>query len=104
MDQNVRKKDSPSLDRDSESVIPYYLPDSFDKEFLKDPFDGGFNIDWVKDANGAPLRYTINMTMMRVELPHPIKIKNQFNFVSTAGGAFLEYLEGKILPGIRALN
>jgi phosphoglycerate kinase len=39
-----------------------------------------------------------------VSLLNSINAVNNFNFVSTAGGAFLEYLEGKKLPGITALN
>ncbi len=39
-----------------------------------------------------------------VSLLNSIKAVDGFNFVSTAGGAFLEYLEGKRLPGITALN
>ena len=39
-----------------------------------------------------------------VSVINKIKLFNNFNFVSTAGGAFLEYLEGKDLPGISALN
>ena len=39
-----------------------------------------------------------------VSLLNNLKVVNNFNFVSTAGGAFLEYLEGKSLPGITALN
>ena len=39
-----------------------------------------------------------------VSLLNNLNAVNDFNFVSTAGGAFLEYLEGKKLPGITALN
>ena len=39
-----------------------------------------------------------------VALINEINAIKDFNFVSTAGGAFLEYLEGKDLPGIKALS
>ena len=39
-----------------------------------------------------------------IALINQINAINDFNFVSTAGGAFLEYLEGKELPGIKALK
>ena len=39
-----------------------------------------------------------------IALINRIKATKDFNFVSTAGGAFLEYLEGKDLPGIKALS
>jgi len=39
-----------------------------------------------------------------ISVLNKINLINDFNFVSTAGGAFLEYLEGKKLPGISALN
>ena len=39
-----------------------------------------------------------------IALINKINVIKNFNFVSTAGGAFLEYLEGKDLPGIKALS
>ena len=39
-----------------------------------------------------------------IALINQINSIKDFNFISTAGGAFLEYLEGKELPGIKALK
>lgn len=44
------------------------------------PYKGGFAISNVKDASGVPLSTTINFTMMRVELPKPLKTGEKFTF------------------------
>ena len=80
LDQNIRKKDAPALEKNGEGVEPVLRVETFVNTFFKESFDGGFNIDWVKDSNGAPLKYTTNMTMMRVDLPQPIKSGDQFKF------------------------
>jgi hypothetical protein len=43
-------------------------------------FDGGFKIGSVKGSGGAPLKTTINRTMMRIELPQPLKPGEKFSF------------------------
>lgn len=43
-------------------------------------FDGGYKIEQVKDAKGADLSYTINKTMMRVDLPQPLVAGGTYTF------------------------
>lgn len=43
-------------------------------------FKGGFAIKSVKDSNGKPLPYTINNTMMRVDLPQPLRSGEKYSF------------------------
>ena len=80
LDQNVRAKDSKSPLRDGSEVALTEYPSGFASKYLKEPFDGGFKIEYVKDDSGKPLSYTINQTMMRVDLPQPLKSKAQISF------------------------
>ena len=58
----------------------------------------------IIEKNKKNLFYSIAGGGDTIAVINQIKAINDFNFVSTAGGAFLEYLEGKELPGIKALN
>ena len=80
LDQNVRAKDSKSPLRNGNGVSMAYQTGQFAGEFMGQPFDGGFNIEYVKDASGMPLPYTINQTMMRIDLPKALKSGSQVSF------------------------
>jgi len=42
---------------------------------IDNSFDGGFKLEYVRDVMGKDLKYTINKTMMRVDLPTPLAAK-----------------------------
>ena len=58
----------------------------------------------IIDNNKSNKIYSVAGGGDTVSLLNNLNAVNDFNFVSTAGGAFLEYLEGKELPGIKALK
>ncbi|MGB5238944.1 MAG: M1 family metallopeptidase [Flavobacteriaceae bacterium] len=80
LDQNVRSKDSKSALRNGNGVSMAYQTGQFAGEFMGQPFDGGFNIENVNDATGSPMPYTINQTMMRIDLPKTLKSGSQISF------------------------
>nr|WP_297917273.1 M1 family metallopeptidase [uncultured Allomuricauda sp.] len=80
LDQNVRAKDSKSPLRNGNGVNFAYTAGNFAQAYVTEPFDGGFNIDFVKDANGKPLSHTINQTMMRINIPQPLKSGEKVSF------------------------
>ena len=80
LDQNIRRKDAPALEKNGSGFQPLAQASTFVKNYMDAPFDGGFNIEAVKGPNGRPLKYMINQTMMRVELPTPIVPGGQYSF------------------------
>jgi hypothetical protein len=71
LDQNMRAQDS-----DTKKISTMKIDDrmSFGQlERLHNDFDGGFKIDYVRDRRNNPMNYTINKTMMRVDLPSTLE-------------------------------
>ena len=50
------------------------------KKYLIEPFDGGFNIEYLKEIDGKKLHYKINNTMMLVYLNKSLKSGEQLEF------------------------
>ncbi|NDI99357.1 M1 family metallopeptidase [Flavobacterium sp. LaA7.5] len=73
LDQNRRASDSKSPLANSENMGTTYSAQGFSRTYLEEAFDGGFKIEYVKDAAGKPMDYIINQTMMRINLPQPLK-------------------------------
>jgi len=80
LDQNQSAKDSKSKLVDSQKMDQAYNADAFSRRYLEEGFAGGFNIEYVQDANGKALPFTINQTMMRIDLPTPLKSRSKISF------------------------
>ncbi len=63
---------APSLERMSVGMLHSLV--------AREQFDGGMKVEFVRDGNDAPLRFTIVKTMMRVELPEPLVPGKSFTF------------------------
>ncbi len=78
LDQNVR-----ALDSDSHKISNSSLSDKVSQRALdriNPSFDGGFKIQAVKANDGSDLKHIINNTMMKVEIPAPLKPGDSYSF------------------------
>ncbi|MFD1292505.1 M1 family metallopeptidase [Lutibacter holmesii] len=80
LDQNMRAKDSKSPLVKGESTSALYNPTKFTTQFINNPFDGGFKIEYVKNIDDSPISYLINQTMMRINLDKPLASGTTFSF------------------------
>ena len=82
LDQNMRAPDSKTPLAKSEDLgnTAFNGPVTFTKNNLTKSADFGFKIKEVNNATGGSLSYTVNRTMMRINLPQPLAPGNTFEF------------------------
>jgi hypothetical protein len=80
LDQNMRAADSKSPDIETATIPEKLSQTKFNQEYPEKAFDGGFKIMSVTNIDGSTLSYTINQTMMRINLPKPLAAGATFKF------------------------
>jgi hypothetical protein len=80
LDQNQASEDSESPLAESDKMDQTYPASTFANKFLEKGLDRGFNLEYVKDANGKAMSYTVNHTMMRINLASPMKPNSTISF------------------------
>ncbi|MEM1124352.1 MAG: M1 family metallopeptidase, partial [Bacteroidota bacterium] len=83
LDENEHDPHNFDNSDDPSSIRPQMSERSLENLDITDALaegDYGHKIHEVTDENGDPLKYTINQTMMRVEVPEPIQAGEEFVF------------------------
>ena len=80
LDQNIRAKNSYGQLTSTSGMNTKISFGNIKRMQDRMNFDGGFKLDRVTDTNGKKLLYTVNETMMRIELPKPLKKGQAFSF------------------------
>jgi len=78
LDQNVRAHDTDTKKIREGSVSDRVSMRSLNS--MENNFDGGFKIESVTNSSNQSLKYTINKTMMRIDLPQPLKPGGKTSF------------------------
>tara|TARA_R110002073_G_scaffold251985_3_gene414548 strand:- start:1179 stop:3284 length:2106 start_codon:yes stop_codon:yes gene_type:complete len=80
LDQNMRAADSKTPDINPDRLPKRVSKDRFNTTYEKEAWDGGFKVTSVTNVDGSKLSYTINQTMMRINLPKPLASGETFKF------------------------
>ncbi len=80
LDQNINEKGNNTLKTKNTSVKDSTSTKDMAANLGLFDFDGGYKIKSVKDAAGNNLPYTINQTMMRIDLPQALPAGQKLNF------------------------
>jgi len=80
LDQNVRAKDNLATQTRTTAIRDSTATKFFASGMGAMDYEGGYKIASVRDAQGGDLPYSINRTMMRIDLPQPMKTGDTFTF------------------------